>query len=178
MIMMFSLLLLDASDLSLLTQSSQVGAAAATSSGLSSLKGCNFNGRSLMTSLANSSVTYLARGSMVDERGQSCRGLRKVGRGGFLQSSSSELKIRRRRTSHTMCMAGVGEINSIPNGQNAEPSTVHITSQVAAAAAAATTTETLLAKFWKAKSKLSRISFLSPTLSAGRTQNRPAYATS
>lgn len=174
MIMMFSLLLLDASDLSLLTQSSQVGAAAATASGLSSLKGCNVNGRSLMTSLANSSVTYLARGSMVDERGQSCRGLRTVGRGGFLQSSSSELKIRRRGTSHTMCMAGAGEINSIPNGQNAEPSTVHITSQ----AAAATTTETLLAKFWKVKSKMSRISFLSPTLSSGRTHNRPAYATS
>jgi hypothetical protein len=174
MIMMFSLLLLDASDLSLLTQSTQVGAAAAaTSSGLSSLKGCNVNGRSLMTSLANSSVTYLARGSMVDERGKNCRGLRIVGRGGFLQSSSSELKIRRRGTSHTMCMAGVGEINSIPSGQNAEPSTVHITSQAAAA-----TTETLLAKFWKAKSKLSRISFLSPTLSAGRTHNRPAYATS
>jgi hypothetical protein len=173
---MFALLLLDASDLSLLTQSSQVGAAAATSSGLSSLKGCNVNGRSLMTSLANSSVTYLARGSMVDERGQSCRGLRTVGRGGFLQSSSSELKIRRRGTSYTMCMAGAGEISSIPNGQNAEPSTVHITSQAAAAATA--TTETLLAKFWKAKRKLSRISFLSPTLSAGRTHNRPAYATS
>ena len=174
MIMMFSLLLLDASDLSLFSQSSQVRAAAVTSSGLSTLKGCNVYGRSLMTSLANSSVTYLARGSLVDERGQvqSCRGLRTVGRGGFLQSSSSELKMRCRGTSHTMCMAGGGEINIIPNGQNTEPSTLHITGQ------AAVTAETLLAKFWQAKSKMSRMSFLSPTLSAGRTHNRPADATS
>ena len=164
--MMLSLLLLDASDLSLLSQSSQVGAAAsAISSNLNTLKGCNTNGRSRMTPLANSSVSYLARGSTVDERGPPFKGLYVVGRGGFLKGGNSEFKLRRRRSSHTMCMAGMAEKNSITNGQNTEPTTLHATSQPGAAV------ESSMSKFRTASNKLRTMSFLSPTLSAGTTYN-------
>ena len=163
---MLSLLLLDASDLSLLSQSSQVGAAASSiTSNLNTLKSCNINGRSRMTSLANSSVTYLARGSMVDERVPHFKGLHTVCRGGFLQTRNSEFKGRHRRSSHAMYMAGMTEKNSITNGQNTEPTTLHATSQPEAVI------ETFMSKFLKAMNKLSTTSFLSPTLSAGITRS-------
>ena len=166
MIMMLSLLLLDPSDLSFLSQSNHVGAAAsAISTTHNTLKCSCSNGRLRAMSLANSSATFLAGGSVVDERGQHYKGLHSVGRGGFLQSSNSELKFRRRRSSHTMCMSDMSEKNSISNGQNTQPTTLYATIQSEA------TAETFMSKFRKIRNSFSMTSILSPTLSAGTTRS-------
>lgn len=164
MIMMLSLLLLDPSDLSFLSQSNHVGAAASVvSNNHNTLKCSSSNGRLRAMSLANSSATFLARGSVVDERGQHYKGLHSVGRGGFLQSSNSELKFRRRRSSHIMCMSDTSEKNSIINRQNTQPTTLYATIQSEA------TAETFMSRFRKIRNSFSMTSILSPTLSAGTT---------
>lgn len=165
MIMMLSLLLLDPSDLSFLSQSYHVGAvASAISTNHNTLKCSSSNGRLRAMSLANSSATFLAGGSVVDERGQHYKGLHSVGRGGFLHSSNSELKFRRRRSSHTMCMSDMSEKNSIINGQNTQPTTLYATIQ------SGPTAETFMSRFRKIRNSFSMSSILSPTLFAGTTR--------